>query len=234
MIHRFVLSLFYVGFILLAHMGKAQQLFDNEKLKDLKNDSDYNYEELTDQSSLWTDFKEWLLSTLKKIFGIEDFSEFWEIVFDVLPYVGLILFLVIIAWYLVRYNTGSQIMRQHEKAKVTLTEEEELILKRDLEELANQAITNKEYRLAVRYLYLNCLKRLEMKGMVRYSNEKTNFDYVKEIKHADIASAFKTITIAYEQIWYGGLVFDNFYFTQVNNFINEFHQKLDQFSYAKA
>jgi hypothetical protein len=213
---------------------KAQQLFDAEKLEELKNDEDYDYEEITNQTSLWTDFKAWLMSMLKKMLGVEDFSGFWEFFFDVLPYAALLMFLIIIVWYLVKYNTGSQIMRQHNKAKVTLTEEEELLMKRDLEELANKAISNENYRLALRYLYLNCLKRLDMKNIVRFSNEKTNFDYIREIKQLDIASAFKGITIAYEQIWYGGLVFDIYYFNQYKARVEVFHQKLDQLSYAKA
>jgi len=212
----------------------AQQLFNQEKLEELKNDDDYNYEELTDQTSLWTDFKQWILSMIKKIFGVDNFSGFWEFIINALPYVGLLLFLGVIVWYLAKCNTGSQIMRQHDKSKVTLTEEEELLMKRDLEDLASQAIKNKEHRLAIRYLYLHCLKRLDTKNIVRFTNEKTNFDYVKEIKHADIASAFKSITIVYEQIWYGGLVFDTFYFNQFKSNIDNFHNNLDQFSYAKA
>jgi len=231
---RIFFIMLLLGVSLYSAAGHAQQIFDTEKLEELKNDEDYNYEELDNQTSLWTDFKEWLMSRLQKLLGIEDLTGFWQFVFDVLPYVALFVFLGIIVWYLVKYNTGSQIMRQHDKSKVTLTEEEELLMKRDLEDLANQAISNENYRLAVRYLYLNCLKRLDMKRLVRFSNEKTNFDYVKEIKQAEIASGFKTITIAYEQIWYGGLVFDNHYFVKIKHYIENFHQKLDQFSYAKA
>lgn len=234
MLHRLFLLLAFFGLFFLAETNRAQQLFDEQKLEELKNDDDYNYDEISNQTSLWTDFKEWLMSTLKEIFGIEDFSGFWEFVFDVLPYVSLFAFLAVIVWYLLKYNTGSQIMRQHDKAKVTLTEEEELLMKKNLEDLANQAIADEQYRLAIRYLYLNCLKRLDMKRLVRFTNEKTNYDYIREIDQADIASAFKTITIAYEQIWYGGLVFDQQYFTQVKNQVEKFHQKLDQFSYAKA
>jgi hypothetical protein len=222
------------GFLIIAQSTNAQQLFDNEVLEELKEDDDYNYEELGDQTSLWTDFKEWFMAKIKEIFGIDNFNGFWEFVFDILPYVGILIFLLIIIWYLVKYNTGSQIMRQHDKSNVTLTEEEELLMKKDLEDLANKAIENEQYKLAVRYLYLFCLKRLDMKRLVRFSNEKTNFDYVKEIQQTDIALAFKTITISYEQIWYGGLVFDKFYFSKISSIIKKFHQKLDQVTYAQV
>lgn len=231
---KFFFLILLFGCILSVTTSSAQEIFDDQKLEELKNEEDYNYEELANQTSLWTDFKEWLMSMFQKIFGIEDFTGFWKFIFDVLPYAALFLFLGVIVWYLVRYNTGSQIMRQHDKSKVTLTEEEELLMKRDLEDLANQAIKKEEYRLAIRYMYLHCLKELDLRSIVRFSNEKTNFDYVKEIKQTDLATAFKTITISYEQIWYGGLVFDKLYFVKVKNYIETFHQKLDQLTYAKV
>ena len=73
-----------------------------------------------------------------------------------------------------------------------------------------------------------------MKNIIRYTNEKTNYDYVKEIKYSDITSIFKTLTQSYEQVWYGRLVFDKLYFSKLKDYFSQFHKQLDQTIYAKA
>jgi hypothetical protein len=209
-------------------------IFDTEKLKNFKENEDFNYAENEEKSGLWTDFKEWLYSILKKFFGIGDDSGFWTAFFEILPYLAMLLFVVILVWYLVRFNMGSQIMRQHVKSNVTLTEEEELLMTKNLQELAEKAIEEKQYRLAVRYLYLDCIKRLDTKRLIRYTNDKTNFDYVREIQSNALSPHFKSLTISYEQIWYGQMVFDQVYFSRLVDYFTEFHHKLDQKSYGTA
>lgn len=213
---------------------KDEHIFDKEKLNDFKRNPDYDYDENIKESGLWADIKEWLFSVLKKLFNIDDTSGFWERFFDLLPYLSILLFFGIFVWYLIRYNTGSQIMRQHDQTKVTLTEEEELLMKRNLQALAEKAIKNEEYRMAVRYLYLDCIKRLDMKRMIRFTNDKTNYDYIKEIKYKEVSNQFKSLTISYEQVWYGHITFNQVYFTKLYEYFKEFHLNLDQKEYAKG
>lgn len=220
--------------IFIQTQTEDEQIFDKQKLNDFKSNPDYAYDKDINESSLWTDFKEWLFSVLKKLFNIDDSSGFWERFFDLLPYLSILLFFAIFVWYLIRYNTGSQIMRQHDRTKVTLTEEEELLMKKNLQELAENAIKNEEYRMAVRYLYLDCIKRLDMKRIIRFTNDKTNYDYIKEIKFKEVSNRFKSLTISYEQVWYGHITFNQVYYTKLYEYFKEFHLKLDQKEYAKG
>ena len=143
----------------------AQDLIDTEKLEEIQTDSDYDYQEALNKRSLWQDFKDWVLLSLKKMFGIEDLTGFWKLIFEIVPYFALLFFLSLLIWYLVRYNSGSQVIRQHDKSKVTLSDDEELLMRQDLDNLIDKAIENEEYRLAIRYMYINCLKRLDMKNI---------------------------------------------------------------------
>jgi hypothetical protein len=210
-------------------------VLDTDKLEELRNSDDYNYNEKEELSNWWTDFKEWLWLQVKKIFGEDtDPDSFIFGLIGLLPYLVPAIAIIIIVWLILKTNPGSQVMRQHNTSKVILTEEEELLMQRNLNKLAEEAIKNKELRLAVRYLYLNCIKRLDMKRIIRYANEKTNYEYIKEIKFSEVSQQFKSLTLTYEQIWYGQMVFDEIYFQKYKGKYDHFQSLLDQKQYAKA
>lgn len=212
----------------------SKNLFDQEKLDNFKADEVYNYSEEKNAVNWWTDFKEWLSAQLQKLFGDDyDPNSLWFKLLEILPYVVIAFAFVLLVWFLARSNPGSQVMRQHHKSKVILTEEEELLMKRDLERLAEEAISQKELRHAIRYFYLHCIKRLDMKRIIRYSNEKTNYEYVKEIEFDEISRTFRSLTLSYEQIWYGHMVFDEAYFNNFKQQYQSFHNLLDQKQYAQ-
>jgi hypothetical protein len=214
---------------------KEAQIFDEDKLEELKADEDYDYTEELENSNLWITFKDWLLLQLKKIFG-DDVApgSFLFIFISLLPYIIPAIAIIIIVWYIAKTNPGHQIMRQHNKSKVILTEEEELLMELNLEQLAETAIAEQEFRLAVRYLYLNCIKRLDMKRIIRYAYDKTNYEYVKEIKFSEVSIQFRSLTLSYEQVWYGQMVFDEAYFRKFKDKYENFQGLLDQKQYAKA
>lgn len=208
---------------------------NKEKLESLKSSDKYVYSLEESQTNWWSDFKEWLALQWKKIFGEEfDTNSFWGKFFDILPYIILAIAVVLLVWFITRSNPGNQIMRQHQNSKVILTEEDELLMKRNLDKLANEAIDQKNYRLAVRYLYLNCIKRLDIKNIIRYANDKTNYEYIKEIEFSEISKTFNKLTLVYEQIWYGQLIFDKTYFQHFKDEYDKFHQSLENKQYAKA
>ncbi|MBK8627057.1 MAG: DUF4129 domain-containing protein [Saprospiraceae bacterium] len=70
--------------------------------------------------------------------------------------------------------------------------------------LISQAVAQGNYRLAVRYQYLNTLQRLDQKGVIKYHKEKTNADYRNEIKSDTLAQSFQYVSYIYDYTWYGG------------------------------
>ena len=211
-----------------------KNIFDQDKLNELKTNDDYNYNIESYESNWWTAFKDWIATQWRNLFGDSLDSGFWFFIFKVLPYLILGAALIFIVWFIVRANPGNQIMRQHQASKVTLTEEEELLMTQNLEKMADDAIENEQYRLAIRYLYLNCIKRLDLKGIIKYANDKTNFEYLKEIEFKELSKIFRQLTIAYEQTWYGQMQFDETYFQNLNQQYETFHNTLDQKQYAQV
>ena len=72
-------------------------------------------------------------------------------------------------------------------------------------ELIRNAEAAGNYRMAVRYLYLQLLVLLAEKGYVVMGTEKTNYQYAAELRNArpGLDRPFAGLTYKYECIWYG-------------------------------
>ncbi|MFD0962982.1 hypothetical protein [Pseudofulvibacter geojedonensis] len=104
--------------------------------------------------------------------------------------------------------------------KLDLTNEE-LIENINIDELLQQAINNKEYRLAVRYYFLTILKELNLKKQIKLDKDKTNSDYLFEISKDSIRKQFSYTSYVYDYVWYGEFKLEDDEFNQIqNSFIN--------------
>jgi len=72
-------------------------------------------------------------------------------------------------------------------------------------QLVKKAEAEKNYRLAVRYRYLQTLSDLAEKEYIRLGTEKTNYQYISELRKRAVKAAgvFSALTIKYEYSWYG-------------------------------
>lgn len=75
----------------------------------------------------------------------------------------------------------------------------------DLEEAIRSQVEQKQYRFAVRLLYLKVINILRSKEYIHYSKEKTNVDYWRDLTNDDLKSQFYIITSIYNHVWYGDL-----------------------------
>ena len=98
---------------------------------------------------------------------------------------------------------ATSILKGSNKSIVTFGSDEELIKREDLETLLKDAIDSEEYRIAVRFYYLLILKKLTASNLIVWQQEKTNEDYIKEIKETSLQSKFSESTRVYDFVWYG-------------------------------
>lgn len=89
------------------------------------------------------------------------------------------------------------------------------------QEAIENAISQKNYRLAVRLYYLKTLKELTDKGMIEWKVNKTNRTYLVELNKANLKPAFEQITQQFEYAWYGDFPIDEPRFTIIReDFLN--------------
>ena len=99
--------------------------------------------------------------------------------------------------------------------------EEQITHASDFDALIKQALQNSNYRQAVRYQYLRTLHTLAAKGFVELAPDKTNFQYVSEIKSRDYQNDFAALTLHYEYVWYGEFAIEQDIYRKIETgFIN--------------
>ena len=104
--------------------------------------------------------------------------------------------------------------------------EEQITGETDFDSLIRTALQNNNYRHAVRYQYLRSLHYLAGKNLVELAPDKTNFQYVREIKNRDMQNEFASLTLNYEYVWYGEFSIENEVYQKIEKGFTGFNQKL--------
>ncbi|HAI36751.1 MAG TPA: hypothetical protein DCM40_00695 [Maribacter sp.] len=119
-----------------------------------------------------------------------------------------ILAIYLLVKFLIKENFSAIFQKKAETINdINLTEEH--IEGVDIGNLLNEALANKDYRLAVRYQFLLSLQKLSKKDIIDWHFDKTNTDYVNEIQQPQLKQGFKRIAYLYDYIWYGEQDIDN-------------------------
>ncbi len=82
----------------------------------------------------------------------------------------------------------------------------------DAESGLDIALKAENYREAVRMLFIKLLQVLVMDNKIIWKPEKTNRDYLREMKNHPKIEHFNNLVIAYERIWYGSEPIDKLFF----------------------
>ena len=93
------------------------------------------------------------------------------------------------------------------------------------DEAIQQAIGNGDFRQAIRLLYLQSLKRLSDRGYIEWKINKTNSDYINEVRERQWHSLFRMLTMRFEYAWYGERNIDK---NDFENLRGEFRQLYNQ------
>ncbi len=176
-------------------------------LETYKTDENFDYTETEAEENFMDRFKRWLTNILirfwESIFGTDTASGFIYFVFRILPWLLLAgLFYLLIRFFL-KVNSNAIVGNTQQKGQITLSEEEHIIKNEDIDALIKEAVAQKNYRLAIRYYYLRALKYLGDSNTIDWQPQKTNVDYINEIKEQNLKLNFENITRIYDYVWYG-------------------------------
>lgn len=182
-------------------------------IKDLKKDSDFNYVEIVEEVTWWQKIKRWLntkwIQFMNWLFGDYEGNAILLFLVNYLPYLILVGIVGFIVWLFIKLNIGNRFLKSPDSGEVLMSEDEDIIKRQHIPSLIEDALNNKQYRLAIRYHYLFVLKQLTDAEQIDYEFDKTNTDYLNEITNKNLKTGFTNITRIYDFIWYG-----NFSITQ--------------------
>ena len=137
-----------------------------------------------------------------------------------------VLFIVFILYRL--FFTEGFFQRQYAKSNVIVLPEpeENLLVGADYTKLISQAVINKNYRLAIRYHYLESLQKLTRKGVIEFAADKTNYQYLRELAGKPYKNDFASLTLHYEYVWYGKFDVSETVFAAIQNKFKQFNTQV--------
>jgi len=194
---------------------------DYSKIEDFRNMPEFQYEKNYEAPvTLWDRIIFWLLKQLSKLFGNTGSA----------PYIRyLIIGLLIFGFVLLFLNTNVQALffksKRHLKIDYNISDED--LSKMNLDELIDNEIRNKSYRTAVRYLFLKTLKILTEKQIIEWKINKTNRDFLVEVKERKYYQTFKNISQTFEYVWYGNFNLNSDEFVNIHKKFIEFFKVID-------
>lgn len=195
----------------------------DEKIEELKNNPVYKYDIIPQNpETLWQRIKRWMWQQFIKLFSNEGAAPF-------IRYAIFILLLVLLITRLLNARLQNLFYRNKFQEKINIKEISEDIHKLDLDSLIRDEIENKNYKNAIRLLYLKLLKLLSDSGLILWTINKTNTDYMKEIVRTPYNVAFGKLSALYEFIWYGDFNIEKEGFDKVRVEFDSIYDKI----YAK-
>ncbi len=187
------------------------------------NDDDFNYKHQHPQGiSWWERFLNWIAGNIDTAAS----SNAWSAFFKFLGW-GLCIFAFV---YSILKFTGMQGVglftgnKKAEELDYAVTEDD--IYAINFPEAIAKAIEQKNYRLAIRLLYLQTLRRMADRELIRWKLNKTNDVYAQELYGSTYYKDFAWLTNAYDYTWYGDFAVQEHQFTQVQQYFQTFQQQL--------
>ncbi|MBO6794271.1 MAG: DUF4129 domain-containing protein [Balneolaceae bacterium] len=225
------LSLFLISFSASAQEIQVDtsstvdiRLPGNDVIEAYANDSDFIYQGVAENpNSLSQRIFSFLINTLFRILN-NPLGEFFVYLILIASVIGLVLALI-------NQLMGGELVTLFSKDKnkgFSLGIEKEELIKTDYEELLKQALQQNDYHAATRFVYLISLQKLAKRGLITWSLEKTNLDFIRELTGHPIKEDFVSLTNTYEYVEYGDFEINATQFNRYQSMYDRINSTLNE------
>ncbi len=217
-----ILILFLLLFFFSAKSAAGEDLrkFDREEWEDMTEGVDYTEEQKPPED---------LNSNPIELPGQSSWFGDAGPVLQIVLYVLIGALIIFILYKLIKSNIFVRNKKVSAKKVFSIEDADEHIHESDLERFLRESLENKDYRQAVRIYYLMVIRGLSMKNLINWQKDKTNFQYLMEVRKSDLYTGFSDLTLFYEQIWYGNAMIEENIFNKLSpvfkSFIEEINKK---------
>ncbi|MFP3591523.1 DUF4129 domain-containing protein [Chryseobacterium sp. SIMBA_038] len=173
--------------------------------------NEFDYTTIKPKESFWQKLLRKIDKILQSIFGDTVFTKSGNIA-GILIRIFAIILVGFLLYFIIKYligKDGNFIFGKKNK-KVIIKDEElhENIHEINFPESIAKFEREGDYRSAVRYQFLFVLKKLSDKKSINWNPEKTNKDYVTELKAPHLKNDFSNLSYIFEYVWYGEFSID--------------------------
>ena len=183
-------------------------------------DPDFVYEEKVPEKGLWQRFIEWLAGIYRSIFKEQNAQvsvNFVTIFLRTIAVLIIVFVIYLIAKALINKEGPWIFGKNSNKRNVYYSDIEKNIHLLDFQKLISESLQTGEKRIAIRYYYLWLLKVMAQNHYIEWDIEKTNSDYLYELKKPEHKEDFTYLSYLYNYIWYGEFAIDETSFIKAEN-----------------
>ena len=196
----------------------------SDALQPYRDDADFLYDREPPQTfSLWDRIQQWLKDN---IFGpLGDATPDWvgEWFFYLLAAAGIVFAIV----RLLRMDIGGAFYGKNEQSRLAFETVADDIREMDFDRLIDEAVAARHHRRAVRLLYLKTLKALAARRLIDWQRDKTNHEYIAELRAPSLRRSFAALTTLFEYVWYGDFPVDEDLFGRVRGSFVRFDEQME-------
>lgn len=189
-----------------------------DHLHELQTDHDYQYNnDAPPPTNPIARFFNWLFRKISRFLASEAYQNVWQYVI-LAGIAGVSIYLLMKAEVL-----GYLFPKKAQSSDLEYATLDENIHEINFDLALEEAINQQNFRLAVRFLYLQTLKRLTDSGQIHYKPDKTNRQYVHELANSPLQPDFEHLTRRFEFVWYGDFSVDETQFGQIRQQFQQFN-----------
>ncbi len=190
-----------LGLQLCCVYARAAEQMTTEQWRQLTSDKAFDY---VNEVEKVQEAKKYEPSTWEKV--LRAFFKFWQSEAGIV--IMWILVGVLASWLIYKifiqkdsflFGKGSKVMTEGTGD----AEDEKDLASTNWETLLQHAVDNKDFRLAVRYSYMWTLQLLQQRNLIKYRQDKTNYEYYTELAETNYKQPFRQLSRQYEYAWYG-------------------------------
>lgn len=177
-----------------------------EKFRSKYKSPDFDYTTTKPKESLWQKLQKRIVKILEAIFGQVDPLKSATYAVYILRFFAIILgglVLYFLIRFLVNKNGNFFFGKKKQKFDIANQDIQENIHEINFPQTIENYESQKDFRSAVRYRFLFVLKKLADKNLLNWNPEKTNKDYLAELKNSNLKENFGELIYIFDYVWYG-------------------------------
>lgn len=195
--------------------GSTDRGFNEEKIAYYNSSERFNYDKTIASEP------NPVLRFLSKI--VRGIAWFLNTIFGYVMIAALVALLIFILFNYVNkertnYQENVEVLRIIDESKIDET---------DFTKLISKSLTRKDYRLAIRYTFLNALKGLSLHQLITVKEGKTNYEYYNELP-VNLRPAYRQVLAIFEYVWYGEFDSSSAIYEQINTSVKELQELINE------
>lgn len=186
--------------------------------------NEFDYSTSKPRESFFEKLQRKISELIRAIFGdtsLETSSQITNVVIRIFAIILVGFLLYFIVKFLINHNGNLFFGRKNKKIEINEEELHENIHEINFPQSIAKFENDGDYRSAVRYQFLYILKKLSDKKLILWNPEKTNKDYVAELKANHLKNDFYNLSYIFDYVWYGEFSIDE---NSYNKFKNQFQE----------